>query len=324
MKLRLLTGADLEALLPMPVAVQAMRTAFLELARGEAEVPQRMALSVPEQMGVALVKPALTADGLGAKLVSVFPDNRSQGLEVTTGIVVLLDRATGHPLGLCDGTVLTALRTGATSALATDLLARREVRAAALIGCGGQARTQALAVEAVRDLATLTVFAPTRTSMERFAEEMQPRLRARIELATTADEAIAGAELVCTATTSSTPVFDGRRLRAGTHVNAIGSFTSEMRELDRETVRRARVYVDSRAAALAEAGELLHARRAGATRVEHWTEIGEVLAGERPGRRDDQEVTLFKSVGLAVQDIKAATVALRRAAEQGIGMVVEL
>ena len=325
MKLTLLTADDIRAALPMPEAVAAMKAAFAELSTGRATMPQRMAVPVSPAGGTLLVKPAHLQDGgLGAKLVSFFPRNAELGKPTITGIVVLLDPGSGEPLALCDGTFVTAWRTGAASGAATDLLARRDARTAAVFGCGAQGRTQALAIDAVRELDTIRVYARTRDSVDQFVDEMNRLTRATVVAAVDPRETIEGAEIVCAATTSPTPVFDGRLLAAGAHVNGVGSFTTRMQEVDLETVARSRIFVDQRAAALAEAGDLVIAASKGKTEAEEWTELGEVVAGSKPGRRSDDEITFFKSVGVAVQDIAACTLALERATAMGLGSTVEL
>ncbi len=325
MKLTLLNADAIRQALPMPQAVTAMKDAFAELSSGAAVVPQRLALDVAEADGTSLIMPAyLPSGGLGAKIVSVFPHNHERALPAIHGLVVVLDPATGAPAALLDGTFLTAWRTGAGSGAATDLLARRDARTVALFGCGVQARTQLLAVAAVRELREVRVYARTRSSVEAFLDEMAPHLDARLVAVQSPGEAVREADVVCAATTSSIPVFDGSDLAEGTHVNGVGSYTLEMQEIDTETVGRSRVFVDSRAAALAEAGDLVIAERAGRTSSAEWTELGEVAAGRKPGRQADEEVTFFKSVGVAVQDVKAAAVALERARGLGLGQEVEL
>lgn len=325
MKLLLLNADAIRKALPMPRAVEAMKDAFAELSSGAAVVPQRLAVDVAEAGAKSLFMPAyLPSGGLGAKVVSVFPRNGERGLPAIHGLVVLLDPATGAPAALLDGTFLTAWRTGAASGAATDLLARRDARTLALFGCGAQARTQLLAVAAVRGIDEVRVYARTRSGVEAFVEEMAPGLTARFVVATDPGEAVRRADVVCAATTSAVPVFDGRDLADGAHVNGVGSYTLDMQEVDAETVGRSRVFVDSLAAALAEAGDLVNAERAGRTYRNEWTELGEVAAQRQPGRRDDAEVTFFKSVGVAVQDMKAASAALDRARELGLGREVEL
>ena len=324
MKLLLLSAADIRAALPMPAAIAAMRAAFTALSTGQADVPLRTALAVPAAEGTSLFMPAhLPGIGLGAKIVSVFPRNAALGLPMIHGLVVVLDAATGEPLALCDGGFLTAWRTGAGSGAATELLAVPEAAIGAVLGCGAQARTQALAIDAVRELQTIRVYAPTAAHVEAFVHELQPQLRARLVAAASAAEAVDGADVICAATTSATPVFAGQSLKPGAHVNGVGSFTLQMQEVDADTVMRARIFVDSRASALAEAGDLVIPLRAGQTRSEDWAELGEVAAGLRPGRQSPQDVTFFKSVGVAAQDVAAASRALAEAARMGLGRPVE-
>ena len=326
MKLRLLSADDLRRALPMVDAVATMKEAFAALSSGRATVPPRIHMDVAEGPGTTLVMPAYLGarGGLGAKLVSFFPGNAERGRPAVSGLVVVLDPETGEPAALADGTFLTAWRTGAASGAASDLLALPDARTAALFGCGAQARTQALAIDAVRDLDVVRVYARTPSSVERFVVEMEEQLEARPVAAESPAAALAGAEIVCAATTSSTPVFDGRDLAAGAHVNGVGSFTTEMREVDATTVARARVFVDQRQAAEAEAGDLVIAAREGHTEPGRWAELGEVVAGTRPGRRAAAEITFFKSVGVAVQDVAAADRALERARELNLGSQIEL
>ena len=325
MRLTLLSASDLRAALPMPAAIAAMKSAFAELSAGQANVPLRTALPVPSTDGLTLFMPALApTGGLGAKIVSVFPHNPERGLPIIHGLVILLDASSGEPVALCDGTFLTAWRTGAASGAATDLLARPDARVAALLGCGAQARTQALAVDAVRALAEMRIYAPHPDHVQQFIAEMQPLVGAALVAAPSSADAVRGADIVCAATTSSTPVFDGQLLKAGAHVNGVGSYTTQMQEVDAVTVTRARIFVDARESALAEAGDLVIPMRAGATRAEAWVELGEVVAGLKPGRQSPDEITFFKSVGVAVQDVAAASAALTTAQRLGLGKVVDL
>jgi ornithine cyclodeaminase len=325
MKLRLLSAADLRAALPMPAAVAAMRAAFAALSTGQADVPLRTALPVPPAEGLALFMPAyLPASGLGAKIVTVFPHNPAQGRPMIHGLVVVLDAGTGEPLALCDGTFLTAWRTGAASGAATELLARPDARTGAVLGCGAQGRTQALAIDTVRALETINVYAPTRAHVEQFVAELQPQLRACLVPAESAAEAVRGADVICAATTSAQPVVAGAWLASGAHLNGVGSYTTRMQEVDADVIRLSRLFVDTRASALAEAGDLVIPLQAGQTRVDDWTELGEVAAGLKPGRQSPEEVTFFKSVGVAAQDIAAAGAALAEAQRLGLGREVEL
>ena len=325
MKLLALSADDLRRALPMPDAIETMKDAFAALSSGEADVPLRTVLDVPSHGAVSLAMPAhLPGRGLGTKLVSVFPPNREQGKAVVNGLVIALDPTTGEPLALTDGTFLTAWRTGAASGAATDMLAKPDARVAALIGCGAQAQTQALAIDAVRDLDVLRVYARTARNVEAFIETMAPQLRARLEASPDPEHAVQGADIVCTATTSSNPVFNGHHLAPGCHVNGVGSYHAQMQEVDAVTVQRSRVFVDQRLAAEAEAGDLLIAEQEGVTQRDQWTELGDVVRGEASGRQDAEEVTFFKSVGNAVQDIAALARAVERCRVEGWGRELEL
>ena len=262
---------------------------------------------------------------LGLKVVSIFDSNPPRGLPLIHALVLVLDATTGAPLALIEGGSLTAIRTGAASGAATDALARPDARVVALFGSGAQARRQLEAVCTVRPIERVWLY--SLGGGEQFAAEMAGHgpIPSDIVIAATPRAALAEADIVCTATTSRTPVFDGRDLRPGTHVNGIGSYTPAMQEIDAATVRRARVVVDSRAAALAEAGDLIIPLRAGEIDLDHIsTELGEVLAGQKPGRTSAAQITFFKSVGVAVQDAMAARLVVANGAALGLGTVVNL
>jgi ornithine cyclodeaminase/alanine dehydrogenase-like protein (mu-crystallin family) len=310
----------------MSDAIAATRSAFAQLSSGEAVVPMRTQWSVHH--GTALVMPAyLPAErGLGAKLVSVFPGNPSRGLPTVTAVVTLLNAETGRPIALLDGTYLTALRTGAASGVATDLLARRDAESVAIFGAGAQARTQLLAICTVRQIRVACVYDRNRQRSEAFVQEMagQGPIPPDIRIAESPASALRDASIVATATTSNVPVFDDAEIPPGTHINAVGAFTPEMREVPSETVQRARVFVDQRAAALSEAGDLVIPISEGVLRETDIIEIGEVINGKAAGRTSAELVTLFKSVGNAVQDIAAATRVVAAAERLGLGTLVEL
>ncbi len=330
MKLLALSAADLRQALPMSVVIATMKDAFAALSAGRARMPPRAAVPVEPCDGVTLLmgaylpKGSSTDPGLAAKVVSVFHRNGALGKAVVNGLLLILDPDTGEPTALCDGGFLTAWRTGAATGAATDLLARADAEVGAVIGCGVQARTQVLGIDAVRDLQTIRIHSRTAAHVRTFVEEMQPQVRAELVASSSPEEAVRGADVICAATNSRTPVFPGECVGEGTHINGIGSFTLEMRELDPVTVDRSRIFVDSVQAALDEAGELVLAIREGRTRSEDWTELGLVVAGRAEGRRTATENTLFKSVGQAVQDTAAGTLALQRARSLGLGCQVEL
>ena len=325
MKLLTVAAHDLPKLLPMRDAVEAMKSAFAALSAGRVAAPQRAVVPVDDVDGISLLMGGyVPGEGLAAKTVSVFNRNREMGKDVVTGLVLVLDPVSGEPVGLMDGGALTAWRTGAAVGAATDLLARPDARIAALIGAGVQARTQLLALDAVRELETIRVFGLDQRQVEEFIEGLQPDVSARLERVSSAEETVEGAHVISSATNSPTPVFDGRWLASGAHLNAIGTFTLDRREVDLVTVERATVFVDLVAAALEEAGELVAGIEAGVTRSEDWTEIGDVAAERSPGRTRVDQITFFKSVGHAVQDVVAASRVMKRAAETGLARTVEL
>jgi len=330
MKLRLLSRNDVQRALSMRECIEVVKAAFAQLSAGEANVPLRTQLPVPAHEGVTLFMPAYLAQSgdLGAKIVSVFPRNLARGLPTIHAVVVVVDGETGVPVALMDGTTLTALRTGAASGAATDLLARPDARVVAIFGAGTQGRTQLEAVCAVRPIARALVFDADPDQAARYVAEMRARgapFPADIRVAASPAEAVRPADVICTATTSTTPVFAGRDVRPGTHINAIGAYTPQMQEVDAETVCRAKVVIDSRQAALVEAGDLVIPLQQGLIAESHiHAEIGEIVAGHKPGRESDDEITVFKSVGVAVQDVAAARRVLDRAAELGLGIEVEL
>ena len=330
MKMRILSGTDVRRAVTMAEAIQAVQDAYVQLSAGQAVVPLRTPVPVERRAGVTLFMPAYlsTSDALGAKIVSVFPENVAQDLPLIHAVVVVVDAKTGRPVALMDGTYLTALRTGAASGVSTNLLARPDARVAAVFGAGVQARTQLEAVCTVRPIDKAWVYdtAPDRAAA--YAQEMQAYgvpVPTDVVVAETPAEALRDADVVCTATTSSVPVFDDADLKPGAHVSAVGAYTHEMQEIPAETVVRAKVVVDSRVASLAEAGDLIIPLEEGLmAEADIHGEIGEVASGHIAGRESDSEVTFFKSVGLAVQDVAVAELILHRAVALGLGVEVDL
>ncbi len=318
-----LSASNVRLALPMPEAIAAMREAFVQLADGQATVPARMRLDFTEERGVALFMPAHSARAkkLGLKLVTLFEQNRALGLPLINALVLLFDATNGLPLAILEGASLTALRTGAASGAATDALARPDATLVAIFGAGVQARTQLEAVCAVRPIRQARVHDVNPEAAARFAREMSEYLRIPVEPAATPASALAGAQIICTATTSREPVFSDRDLSPGAHINAIGSYKPEVTELPAATVARAHVVVDQRSAAAEEAGDLLGPLRQGLIDQAHFsTELGAVLAGRAAGRRSADEITLFKSVGVAIQDLYAASRALENAIRLKLGV----
>jgi alanine dehydrogenase len=330
MKLRLLSSHDVQRALPMRECIELMKATFEQVSMGKAAVPLRTQIPILSNEGVALFMPAYLAQSgdLGAKIVSVFPHNPERSLPTLHAVVIVLDSTIGVPVALMDGTYLTALRTGAASGVATDLLARKDAHVVAVFGAGTQGRTQLEAVCTIRPIKRAFIFDINPDQAASYVEEMQAKgapIPGEIHIATSPEEAIKQADIICTATTSIQPLFDGRKLQLGTHINAVGAYTPQMQEVDAETVRCAKVVIDSRQASLTEAGDLIIPLKQGVMTEEHiHAEIGEIVAGLKPGRESDDEITYFKSVGIAAQDIAAARRVLDRAAELGLGMEVDL
>ncbi len=330
MKILVLTRQDVKEAVSMGQAIEAVKGAFAQLSANQATVPLRTQLSVPRHKGVTLFMPAYLeqTDSLALKIVSVFPDNATRDLPTIHAVVMVVDAATGQPIAILDGTYLTALRTGAASGAATDLLARSDAQQVAIFGAGTQGRTQLQGVCAVRQIMKVRVYDPVLPRAQQYVEEMKQQggaIPSDVAAANSPAAAVADADIICTATTSSTPVFDDRYLKTGAHINGIGSYTPEMQEIDPATVVRAKIVVGSRSACLAEAGDLIIPLRMGLISEDHiYAELGEVALGRRAGRETEQEVTFFKSVGNAVQDAAVARLALAAAAEKGLGTTIDL
>ncbi|MBI1802026.1 MAG: ornithine cyclodeaminase family protein [Chloroflexi bacterium] len=332
--MRILTRSDLQLCLSMAETIEAMAGAFAQLSSGAATVPQRIGLAAGD--GVSLFMPAhlspqpprLQTGTLGLKAVSVHGGNAARGLPAILAAVLLVDEQTGEPLALMDGAVLTALRTAAGSGLATRYLARADAKVAAIIGAGPQGRAHALAMCAVRGIEEIRIVSRHQASSQSLADDLRGALPAvpRIRAVADASAAVRGADIICCCTNSPTPVFDGHDLQAGAHVNAIGAYTPATRETDDETIRRAsRIVVDSRATVAHEAGDLVIPIKAGLMGEEAiYAELGEIVLGRKAGRQSEGEITLFKSVGNAAQDMAAARAALSRAEQLNVGLEIEL
>jgi alanine dehydrogenase len=283
-------------LLHMEEVIPAMERALADFSSGTVVQPVRTMLPVAEHQGFLGLMPAYTGSALGAKLVAFYPRNTSVPTHHAT--ILLFEPETGEPLVTMDGRLITEVRTAAVSAVATDHLARGGASVLAIIGSGVQARSHLEALRLVREFREVRVWSPRRAAA--FAEEHG------VDAAASAEEAVRGADVVVTATTSPTPVLSGEWLSPGAHINAVGAPRPDWRELDDEVLRRAKVYVDSREAAMKESGDVIAAR-------EVLAEIGEVVSGAEQGRRSLEEVTLFKSLGLAVEDVATAELVYRNA-----------
>ncbi|MBA7472881.1 MAG: hypothetical protein GH155_04910 [Spirochaeta sp.] len=322
-----LSKQDIQTALPMRDAVEVMKMAFKQLCMDKATLPARVHIDIPEHNGTTLFMPAYLHEdkNMAIKIVSVFADNPGKNLPVINAVVLVIDAETGITHAILDGTCLTAIRTGAAAGAATDLLAREDASIAAIFGAGPQGRSQLEAVCAVRPIRQAWVFDIDREASQAFAGEMAQRTAVTIQVAGDPSEAVANADVICTATNSARPVFDDSDIRPGTHINAMGVYKRHMQEVPAATVKRAKVVVDSRQACMEEAGDLLVPMDQGIITREHiHAELGDVVAATKTGRTSEQEITLFKSVGIAVQDAAAASAVLTKAESLNLGFRIEL
>jgi alanine dehydrogenase len=294
--MKLLSEEDVGKLLRMRELIPAMAEALRALSAGEVSQPLRTVLSVPDHDGFFGVMPA-RGRALGAKLVTFYP--RNETIHTHHAMVLLFRPETGEPLVAMDGRLITEMRTAAVSAVATDVLARKDTEILALLGSGVQARSHLEALRIVRDFHEVRVWSPR--NAELFAQKFSVRAVG------SAEQAVRGADVVVVATSATTPILRGEWLQPSTHINAVGATRPNWRELDDEVLRRARIYVESREAATAESGDVIAAAKP-------VVEIGQVIARKETGRESEDELTLFKSVGVAIEDIAAAELVWNNAA----------
>lgn len=326
----LLSKDDIKKVFTMRDAIDSIKQAYCFYSQGKSVVPLRVNIDIPKHQGQSLFMPAYVEDlnSAGVKIVSVFPKNIEKGKPSLPAKMVLLDGETGEVCCIMDGTYLTQLRTGAASGAATDVLANKDARTAILFGTGGQAAAQLEAILTVRKLESVKVVDINLERAREFADKMQDVLQsygARIEACDSSSCPVADADIITAVTTSKKPVFDGTKVKQGAHINGVGSYTPEMQELDEYLVRRAdKVFVDSREAVLSEAGDIiipLNKGLFGKDRING--ELGEVLLDKLPGRQNRNEITLFKTVGIAVTDVVTAHSIYKKALESGIGKMAE-
>ncbi len=318
-----LSRRDLSQLLRMAEVIDAVENGFNAYQKGHCFAPVRMPIKIEKGEGIFLFMPAYfkTEDAFGTKLVSVFPENLKRGISTVQAAYLLNDPTTGELLALMDGIFLTGIRTGAASAVATKYLARKNSPVLGIIGTGAQAPFQAEAVCVVRPIQRIVAYDKVRERTEFFAEVMSKHLKVPVEIPGSAKDVVTQSDILVTVTTSPEPVFSGGDLKPGTHINAVGAYTPEMREVDDDTVKKARIVVDTYDGCMAEAGDLLIPMRAGElSRESIHADLGQIVSGEKPGRTGDDQITLFESVGFALEDLVTARLAYHRAKEQGVGL----
>jgi ornithine cyclodeaminase len=326
-KILILTHDEVRALLPMRACIEAMADALSALARGQLHQPLRMIVRPDGAKGLMALMPAYAAvpqPAFGLKLIGVFPGNFALGLDAHQGAVLLIDGDTGALRALINASAITELRTAAVSAVATRALARPEAGELAIVGAGVQARSHLEAMACVRSIRRARVASRSPERARAFVEEMGPRVSFPLEAAPSVEAAVRGADLIVTATSSQEPVLRREWIAPGAHLNVVGASLAAYREVDSATMAAARLFVDRRESTQNESGDYLIPLREGAIGPDHiQAEIGEVLVGARPGRSSPDEITLFKSLGLAVEDLASAAYAYDRAQETGAGTWVQ-
>jgi ornithine cyclodeaminase/alanine dehydrogenase-like protein (mu-crystallin family) len=332
----ILNRREVVSLLSMPTCIELMEQALASLSRGEVILPLRPVIRIPDSPNAFAVMPTYSANlkASAAKLISVYPGNHGTALDSHQGMVALFDGTNGKPLAIMDAFSITTIRTAAVSGVATRLLARRDANVVAILGAGAQGRSHIDAMLAAHPFERVIVWSRTKAHAAALVTEVEGRYgpgpvsRARptkFVVVEDIDVAVREADVVCTVTASREPIVRGGWLRPGTHLNAVGSSIPSARELDTEAVRRARVFVDRRESAANEAGDLLIPMKEGAIGPDHIVaELGELVLGKATGRENDQQITLFKSLGLAVEDLACAVYLHERAVREKLGTSVEL
>jgi ornithine cyclodeaminase len=326
-KVLIVNQAEVARLLPMGECITAMEEALKALARGESLLPLRQVVLLPRGLGGVASMPAYseTLKAIGVKVISVFPGNRGTEYDSHQGTVLLFEAGHGSLKAIVDASEVTAIRTAAVSAVATRLLARPAAGDLAILGSGVQARTHLDAMFLVRPLKRVRVWSPTPGHAQAFAEKESRRHAVEVEAMASARGAVKGADIICTVTSSREPVLRGEWIEPGAHVNAVGSSVKSTRELDTQAVKKARLFVDRRESTLNESGDILMPLAEKAIREDHIrAEIGDVLLGKAEGRKSSREITLFKSLGLAIEDLAAVHLIYTKAVEQRMGTLVEL
>jgi ornithine cyclodeaminase/alanine dehydrogenase-like protein (mu-crystallin family) len=322
--IKVISGQDIRRLLSYPDCVDAVEAAMRRVSLGGALLPLRHGMPLPNGQGALGMMPGFLDEParFGIKLVSLFPGNTARGLSTHLGVYVLYEAETGQPLAILEAGALTAIRTAAASVVATRALARPESRCLAIVGTGEQARAHIESFQAVRPFESIRIWGRDADRAQRLAHDCEGLGGARVTASTDLRAVLAEADVVCTVTSAREPLLTGGDLRPGMHLCLVGSSFPDRREVDDDCVARARFFVDYRESARAQAGELKHAIEAGRVTFEGHVvaEIGEVLAGQTAGRRSPDEVTIYKSLGVAAQDLAAAAVVHRRAVETGAGV----
>ena len=327
MKIRMISGDELRRILTYPACVGVVRQAMIEVSRRNVSMPLRHAMPVPNGRGMfgKMYGYLGNPESFGIKMVALYPGNVAAGLSSHMGLVVLHEATHGAPVAIMEAGLVTAIRTAAASAVATDALARRDATNLAILGTGEQAASHLRAIPVVRAIGRVKVWGRNPDHVRTFIAAHGGVVPLALEAADSVAAAVADADIVCAVTSSPTPILLGRDVRPGTHVNLVGSSFPDKAEADTELVVKSRYFVDYRESTLAQAGEFLKARAEGAVDDGHIVaEIGEVLAGNAKGRTSPEEVTIYKSLGVIAQDLASASYVLAEAERLGLGVVVDI
>ncbi len=322
-----LSEREVQRLLDIEELIQALEQAHVQYSTGRAVMPVRLVVPLPEIKGRVTCMPGYLSDdkALGMKVVTYFQDNPKRGLPVILATITLYSAETGKLVAAMDGTYITAIRTACASAVATKILANPETPVLGILGAGVQARAHIRALCKVRQIRKINVYSLSGKSAQELKAELEPEVKVEIEPVGSHKEAVEESDLLVTVTTAKEPILRAEWLKPGVHINAVGSHRPGLREIDAATLKRAKVVVDSREAIMAECGDILLAIKEGAITENHiHAEIGEILAGKKVARTSDHEITLYKSVGIAIQDVAAAQLVYQRALDQRAGVIVEM
>lgn len=332
MDIKIIKSNDIKKIFNMKEAIKASKDALELYSKGGSEIPLRVSIDVPKEDAKSLYMPGIVEgeEALGLKIVSTYPNNLSKGLETIYSMMVMKNAQTGEISSLIDGNYLTKLRTGAVAGAATDILAREDAKTFTLIGTGGQARTQLEAILNVRAIKEVKILGRDKEKAKEFVESMREEFGKKygcnIILAENPDEAVSDADIITAVTTANSPVFDGKKLKEGVHINGIGSFKPDMQEIDPYVLENAgKIYVDTLDGVLNESGDFIIPLDEGKISKDDIDgELGDVILGEKPTRENEEEITLFKSVGTAVLDLISAKRIYDKAIEEGIGENIQL
>lgn len=326
MRILILNQKDIARLFPLSEAIRVMHNTFLQLAEGTSVIFPRQKMWLPDKSGALSIMPGHLAPlgRMGLKVISIFPANRDRGLDSHQGGILLFDHHDGRILALLDASAVTAIRTAAVSALATQFLARSNAARLAILGTGVQAATHLEAMRVVRPISEVRIWGPHPEHVRQFVDAMVKRHALPVTQARSPSEAVTASDLVCTTTAARDPILQGSDLEPGMHINAVGSSLPFTRELSAAAVARSRLFVDRKEAALAEAGDIVKAVAEHAVNEDHLVgELTDLVTGSKPGRTQDADITLFKAVGLAAEDVGSAEYIYQKALQEGIGTSVD-